>query len=150
MSSFKSAGGLFWLQRKKDLRNKKKEKEKKTVAEGILSPPASCHFHSTAHLSPVMSNRSVPGGQISTLSQWQFKSQSSPQLVWTSEPLTGSQIKVEKWKRGDLRALVVLSIWKSEHISAPGAALRLRTFHLLRAIKANCMTRLKRLFCFVF
>lgn len=52
------------------------KKKKKPLAEGILSSLASCQFCSSAHLSTVMSNRSVPGRQISTLSlsKWQFDS----------------------------------------------------------------------------
>lgn len=65
-----------------------RDRERKNLAGGILSSLASCQFCSTAHLSTVMSNRSVPGGQISTLSlsKWQFESQSSlkPSLCLTA------------------------------------------------------------------
>lgn len=91
-----------------------------TVAEGILSSLASCQFCSTAHLSTVMSNRSVPGGQISTLSlsKWQFESQSSLQPVCALQPLTNSKqalkikpanLKMEAYMQST--KLTILKLW---------------------------------------
>lgn len=82
-----------------------KRQKKTTLAEGILSSLASCHFCSTAHLSRVMSNSSVPGGQISTLSlsKWQFRSQSRLLPVRAFKPLTYLK-KVPKIKPTNLKA----------------------------------------------
>lgn len=123
-----------------------KKKEETTVAEGILSPPASCHFCSTAHLSRVMSNRSVPGGQISTLSlsQWQFKSQSSLQPVWTSEPLTTSEKKgvwgaggVLKIKQANLRAQARMQSGKVTTLELGGGDFEIEDVSFIRSINAK-------------
>lgn len=89
---------------------------KKTVAEGILSSLASCQFCSTAHLSTVMSNRSVPGGQISTLSlsKWQSESQSSLQPVCALQPLTMSK-QALKIKTANLKMKACIQSRKNDH-----------------------------------
>lgn len=90
---------------------------KKTLAEGILSSLASCQFCSPAHLSRVMSNRSVPGGQISTLSlsKWQFESQSSLQPVCALQPLTASKTSTKN-KASQSKGVALHPIYKADRI----------------------------------
>lgn len=90
----------------------------KTLAEGILSSLASCQFCSPAHLSTVMSNRSVPGSQISTLSlsKWQFESQSSLQPVCASQPLTPSKAGTKNKERQS-ESPNRHAIWKTDRVT---------------------------------